>query len=408
MRVISPVPGEGEARATGEAHTIGKHNSHPSDPSVTLTVQTTQLASTPATRSPHTRTREPSTQPEPIPDSHTHMVRAHSLMLPGESPSSHDLTASAKKRSSMRGDTKREIPPKSPTMPIRKSTAADRIPLDAERFPHAIDGQTANGHAGHHGYGPGNLANDKETANADASTQKINSNTSHCAMPSVDSPAGPEGASSPLTGTASGRGRKKLRRQTSHKGLLSRLALQFPLIKASFVKVHNVFERYHRERVLALSVLRDNSCTDQSNHSPTNATPTNKVGSSALSPPSDGRVGPSFISPESAVALSSSPLPLDPGHASRRQRKLTQQYRSEEISLDKLAEVLQHISGTTKTFADSEVRDLFQLADLDGYRKQKHRRHTHERTSDDQHDDTRCYLLLTPILLLLLFFVHVC
>jgi hypothetical protein len=39
--------------------------------------------------------------------------------------------------------------------------------------------------------------------------------------------------------------KKKIKRRPSHRGMISKLALQFPIIKNSFDKVHSVFEEYH-------------------------------------------------------------------------------------------------------------------------------------------------------------------
>lgn len=58
--------------------------------------------------------------------------------------------------------------------------------------------------------------------------------------------------------TDSHRKRKKLVRRTSHRGMLSRLALQFPLIRHSFLKVYDSFIQFNEDRVQNLPSVSQN------------------------------------------------------------------------------------------------------------------------------------------------------
>lgn len=284
------------------------------------------------------------------------------------------------------------------------------------QFVHSSD-SLHHDHAGHHGYGPLAMAAASGAPrpgaaepDLDASTQ-LNSDTSvgfvsaAGAAPNGDGAAGSTndppiggGHHQGAPGIGSGR-RKKLRRQTSHKGLLSKLALQFPLIKASFQRVHRVFQRYHRERLnLHTKSMVPNSLdlySTLSSHEEDGVT-TNPTNITITAPPAESASGAAAApaaaasappSPATATAAGGAPLSplfdrglsgahhsvapsihlssIDPATASL-SKSQTHVYLSEEISLDKLSEVLHHIAGPRKTFSEREVRELFNQADLDG------------------------------------------
>jgi hypothetical protein len=279
-----------------------------------------------------------------------------------------------------------------------------------------------DGHAGHHGYGPLAVAAASGALNGpadhDASTQ-LNSDTHNnhstltlmhtdSALAVENGAAGGGGAGAGVGGgvllgvsPTGGVGRvRRLRRQTSHKGLLSKLALQFPLIKNSFQRVHAVFQRYHQERkqrLLAMAGQSNSEVEAAASEAPATAAATNGAAPSsdalavsthtpqpAPTPdvnapgiqPSD--IGATTATAGDAAAASgasspAAPIPSKPtalvdataASSSSSSLKPSPTYMSEEIGLDQLKDVLSHVAGAGRDFSDSEVRALFSQSDLD-------------------------------------------
>jgi len=378
-------------------------------------------------------------------------------------------TSSVRLRSALRtaGERRREIPPKS--TPIKPASARRRHPT-ARSAGCAADitgdtgvgvlatnpvspflhdsGDPLNQHAGHHGYGPRRRTSgpavgdvgESTAAQADPSTTQLNSDT-YSTLPNGESTGDvalghhshrrshTHGRGHGRTRSAHGGPTRRLRRQTSHKGLLSRLALQFPLIKASFQQVHQVFQRFHEERVrriLAEKEARGNgeesvtltssrlesqsgmgTIGRQGSEGKMQATTNNGVTTINVQPAatSAGATTPMPITAQPASSASNSTTTpaansTDPANTSNadtsvpnpdvapiasptrpsnavftragtsssgsRQKRLIARYMADEISLDKLSEVLHAISGGRRHFTDEEVRALFKTADLDG------------------------------------------
>lgn len=449
-----------QTRVPGSTLTVGLHEAHPS---TSLQPHSTSQQPSPMAMG-MTEAQSAETLPAQSlsPGSGGGGSRAHSLMLPTDHT---DMTASGKLRSSLRstGSQKRAIPPKASPLaaPTRKLTGSSLATLGlgatgtaagaggagtsmfsqafassgspntaavsdssvgvvGAQFVHSSDA-LHHDHAGHHGYGPLAMAAASGAPrpgapaaepDLDASTQ-LNSDTSvgfvsaAGAAPNGDGAVGSTndppigGGHNAVPGTGSRR--KKLRRQTSHKGLLSKLALQFPLIKASFQRVHRVFQRYHRERLnLTLTtkslgaphshdLYSDSSASHDEGAAanPTNITitaPAPAASSSSTAAAAGTTAASASSPPPSPAATAATPSPfldrgvsgahhsvapsihlssIDPATSSL-SKSQTHVYLSEEISLDKLSEVLHHIAGPRKTFSEREVRELFNQADLDG------------------------------------------
>jgi Ca2+-binding EF-hand superfamily protein len=132
-------------------------------------------------------------------------------------------------------------------------------------------------------------------------------------------------------GTGSHRTKRRLVRRTSHKGMLSALALKFPMIRASFVAVHRVFEQYHRERMQQAAATVNSTASIKSK---TTATASQQKTNNATESQSS-------------------------------QTRRNTEFDKQAITQDKLKDVLQVIASH-KQFTDDEVKSLFALSDLDG------------------------------------------
>lgn len=111
----------------------------------------------------------------------------------------------------------------------------------------------------------------------------------------------------------------KLVRHTSFRGLMNQLALKFPVIRASFNSVHQVFRQYHLERQQLELVHNNNDNNVSVQHNKHNNTNTST----------------------------------------------NQSFNAEAIRYDQLQRVLQDITQYKHIWSDSEVYELFTIADLD-------------------------------------------
>jgi Ca2+-binding EF-hand superfamily protein len=186
--------------------------------------------------------------------------------------------------------------------------------------------------------------------------------------------------------TQSLRRRRRLQRRTSHRGMLSKLALKFPYVRASVTAVHKVFIQYHLQRLeeeelskqhsssSPLNTLRiDSNLIDHNEtaHQQTLTASAVQLDSTNASPQTGAAVLSALVSPKSPTNVPSTPpdteakasTPLGESSLQSHQRRRNV-YDMEAITLDKLHSILCMI-GEKKQWTNEEVLDLFHLADLD-------------------------------------------